>query len=394
MQETRWTRLAFIVLLVGMGISIYLTVHHYDLIYGMRNTKSFCTISEAIDCDAVNSSSYSEIFGIPVGLVGAVTFFVQLLLLLGYRSFSESEKPRLARFFFYLSAGNVLFSLYLGLASLFVLKIFCLLCAGLYLISLILFICGWKLIRGPKFGSLLSDFRALFQSENGARGVLVLLALIPLGSLLAHGMYKQNVAGEIDRLVGVSVSDWMSTPKFDFHFNGDPEMGNPQAPFVLVTFSDFECPHCKRAAPSMHAFAAAHKNDVRLVFQNYPLDSSCNPNMQGGGGHRNACLLAKASLCANKLGKFWQAHDWIFAHQEGISEGSVDEMVKELGFDAAAFKTCLADSETTAQLSRQIERGQLAGVKGTPSVFANGKLLQGGFLIPVLEEAFKRSKGP
>src|ERR1700730_8462004 len=98
----------------------------------------------------------------------------------------------------------------------------------------------------------------------------------------------------------------------------------------IVEFSDFQCPHCKHAAPSLHAFVNAHRDDVHFIFQNFPLDPACNKDFKPGTGHDQACLFAKAALCGNQQGKFVETHDWIFKHQDDLSASLVDPMVKEV----------------------------------------------------------------
>ena len=108
--------------------------------------------------------------------------------------------------------------------------------------------------------------------------------------------------------------------------------------------------------------------------------------------HDKACLMARAALCAMEQNKFSDAHDWIFAHQEGLNDGSIGEMEKELNLNKDTLDLCLKDNTAVKdELTREVDQGNLAGIDGTPSIFANGRLLPGGFLIPVLEAALKSS---
>lgn len=71
---------------------------------------------------------------------------------------------------------------------------------------------------------------------------------------------------------------------------------------TIVEFSDFECPYCIRAFPTVEQVLSEYKNDVKLYFKQYPLVQI----------HPNAEKAAEASLCALDQGKFWEWHNKIF----------------------------------------------------------------------------------
>src|SRR3989344_463689 len=62
--------------LAGLGIMSYLTYIHY------ASAKSFCDISAEVSCDVVTTSIYSEIFGIPVSVLGIFYFGTVLYVVL------------------------------------------------------------------------------------------------------------------------------------------------------------------------------------------------------------------------------------------------------------------------------------------------------------------------
>ncbi|MEK7110087.1 MAG: thioredoxin domain-containing protein [Patescibacteria group bacterium] len=71
---------------------------------------------------------------------------------------------------------------------------------------------------------------------------------------------------------------------------------------TIVEFSDFECPYCIRAYPTVKQILSEYKNDVTLYYKNFPLVQI----------HPNAAKTAEASLCAADQGKFWEFHDKVF----------------------------------------------------------------------------------
>lgn len=70
----------------------------------------------------------------------------------------------------------------------------------------------------------------------------------------------------------------------------------------MVEFSDFECPYCIRAFPTVEQILKEYKNDVKFFYKQYPLVQI----------HPNAQKAAEASLCAADQGKFWEWHNKVF----------------------------------------------------------------------------------
>jgi len=71
---------------------------------------------------------------------------------------------------------------------------------------------------------------------------------------------------------------------------------------TIVEFSDFECPFCVRAYPTVKQILSEYKNEVSLYYKHFPLVQI----------HPNASKTAEASLCADDQGKFWEFHDKVF----------------------------------------------------------------------------------
>lgn len=99
--------------LVLMGYSTYI---HF------ANTQSFCDISKEVSCDVVQTSLYSEIFGIPVSVLGMLYFITVL-----FKSLRKMDADDF-KFLFFLTAFVLVPSLYLSGMEYFVIKSFCILC--------------------------------------------------------------------------------------------------------------------------------------------------------------------------------------------------------------------------------------------------------------------------
>ncbi len=383
-NEKIWRASAAILLIVSVFFCFYLAYHHYSLLYGMQSSKSFCSINTKFDCDAVNISKYSEVYGIPIALLGAFGFLVELIFLLGSIVLDNEEKAKATRMFFYLNSIFVAACVILGLISALILKTYCFYCITLYVLCFATFFCGWKLKETPsfKFSNIVKDLKSWV--------TVILLLLIPAGSVFANMVLLDNISSNLGPMIENSISNWEQNKKFDFVTTGEPSIGPDSAALKILVFSDFQCPHCKHAAPSLHAFANAHKDQVQLVYQNYPLDSECNDKMQSHM-HPESCFFAKVAICANQQDKYAETHDWIFERQDNLSHDMLSDLIKDLKLSESSIKTCMDSSEATNQLQRQVARANMANVEATPSIFANGRLLPNGFLIPILERALNET---
>jgi protein-disulfide isomerase len=151
--------------------------------------------------------------------------------------------------------------------------------------------------------------------------------------------------------------------------------GPVEAAVSIVEFSDFQCPHCAQAFRDLRDLCAS-RADVAVIFRHFPLDATCNPGV-AGGGHPNACLAACAAECAAKQDRFWPYHDVLFENQQQLDRGSLFRYARDVGLDLDAFRSCLDAPETRALVSADVAAGATAGVKSTPTLFFNGRSVQG-----------------
>ena len=105
-----------------------------------------------------------------------------------------------------------------------------------------------------------------------------------------------------------------------------------------------------------------YPNQVKLVFKNYPLKS-----------HKYARKAAAAALAAHAQGRFWDFHDALFASYNKLNDVSVQEIQARLELDKSTFDVQRESPQVMDQIKRDIQWAREAGVRGTPSVFINGR---------------------
>ncbi len=160
----------------------------------------------------------------------------------------------------------------------------------------------------------------------------------------------------------------------------DHVRGAADAPVTLVEYGDYECPHCGRAAPTVHQLLEAFEGQVRFVFRHLPLTDV----------HPNAALAAEAAEAAGAQGAFWPMHDALFAHQDALQIADLVRYAEELGLDARRFEADLRDGRFGSRVAQDVNSAEKAGVAGTPTFFINEVLHRGGYDRASLEEALNR----
>lgn len=388
-------RLALMSCLASVSAHLYLALHYYPLKVGLASGQSLCNISAKFDCDAVSASAYSALFGVPLAIWGAVANAVLFgLILMSWLEWSEHPE-RLRRWSLLLAGVIASASLIMGGISLAFMHNFCIVCMGLYVLSFVQFFAYKAFLREPFWANIKSDVPHLW-SES--RGVSIALIAVPVLAFFVHKIFEQNLGiSQMDRVVTESVEDWQAAPQQSFV--AKPSMSKGPAPdqavMTLVEFADFRCGHCKKAGLTLKAFTNAHP-DVRLEFYSFPLDGSCNEKINDASGI--SCRLAAAVVCAEQKGQGWEAHDAIFAVQDEINHlGNVAELdlllskeLAKIGINWESMQACLTDSATTDAIKAQAKQGALVNVMGTPTLFANGRLVP-RVIVPVLQELRQRS---
>jgi len=108
-----------------------------------------------------------------------------------------------------------------------------------------------------------------------------------------------------------------------------------------------------------------YPKDVKVVFKAFPLRS-----------HAFAKKATKAALAAGRQGKFWEMHDKIFAQYNRLSDDKLQGFAKELGLDMDKFAKDMESAEIDRRIQQDLQMGVQAGVRGTPTIFINGRRLK------------------
>ena len=145
-----------------------------------------------------------------------------------------------------------------------------------------------------------------------------------------------------------------------------PVRGSESAEITIVEWSDFQCPFCNRASPTLARVEKEYGDKVRRAFKHLPL--SIHP--QAPGAHA-------AAEAAHRQGKFWEMHDKIFENQRDLAPATFERYAEELDLDIDQFKEDVASAEVKERIDADMAEAQKLGVTGTPAFFINGRFLSG-----------------
>lgn len=379
-------------------IHSYLLSRHFALKFGdiAEKGKSICDVSATFNCEAVAASRFSEFLGVPMAMWGAA-FNIGLLLLLTAYPFTDEAKKLAARRNLLLLGGVILgASVIMGGISLTLMSTYCLFCILTYLLSATTFIGLWKGLPPLSLSPAASALSGSRFQVRDYTSLLVVGGIAILGSFIANDeIAKSYGIRDMGPFIKAQVQDWENSPVVPIEPVEPLTMGAPadKAKMTIVEFADFRCIHCKHAAPVLKAFIGSHP-DVRLVFQVWPLDGECNTSINSANGA--SCLLARAVYCAEKIGqKGWLTHEYVFERQQEFGslqavQSALPSIAEATGVPTGDFATCTQAAETKTAIERQAAVGSALNLRGTPSIFVNGKLLSAGQSLPVLKEVHQR----
>ena len=160
----------------------------------------------------------------------------------------------------------------------------------------------------------------------------------------------------------------------------DHSQGPADAPVTLVEYGDYECPYCGEAYPVLKAVQEAMGDRLRFVFRNFPLTQQ----------HPHAGRAAEFAEAAASIGRFWEAHDMLYEHQEALDDASLASYARRLGLDGPHLVAALEGSHDD-KIRRDFSSGLRSGVNGTPTLFINNQRYDGPrdveSLVTVLQAA-------
>ena len=390
--------LLLIAMAIGVAIGIYMTWHHDSMLYGTGDAQIVgCAETRVVSCDEVNTSRYSEVLGVPIAIFTAPTYFLVALLSL-MALLRRGDPRRLIRYNFGIGLLAVLYSVFLGIVSRYELGFICLWCFRLYALNLSIAVLSWISWGRNPLPMVKRTLRELLRWPREMR--LAGLALLAL-CLLSFGgerLYRQSLLGDAPTLAALSESDKtgfnedfsLPCPQHSWQVRtedkhnatlstepDDPWRGNRDASVVVVKFSDFPCPYCKKLSTELGVLYHHYGDRVLFVEKNYPMNPKCNPGVKNTL-HREACDAQKAGACAHLLGHYWDYYELVYKNNHQLSPNNLVRFAVEVGMDRAAFAACFKGPDGLSAVFKDAEHGASLDLHGVPRLFIDGKLYRAG----------------
>jgi uncharacterized membrane protein/protein-disulfide isomerase len=366
---------------IGLGASMMSSYVHYQLLTDASYT-SACDVNATVNCTEAYLSRYGSVWGVPVAL-GGVLFFAMVLVIAGVAGRPGSKvRENVPGYVFALSTLALAVVLYLGWASYFVLKTFCILCAITYVAVIAIFLISGGATTFPMktlpdrarrdVRTLVSSPLALFIAILFVAGAAIAVAAFPresaAGGVAAAGQAPPPLPQVTDDERAKIAQWWEVQPKVEVPVPADGFK------VLIVKFNDYQCPACKLTFDAYKPILAKYiaGGQVKYVVKHYPLEPECNPHVPGGN-HYGSCEAAAAVIMAKAKGTADKMEEWIFAHigPPMLTGDEIKAAAKSVGgitdFDAQ-YPRVKEEIKTDAGL------GQLLGVKSTPTFYINGRM--------------------
>lgn len=159
-----------------------------------------------------------------------------------------------------------------------------------------------------------------------------------------------------------------------------PTLGSAEKNLILLEFSDYQCPFCAQAHPTLKQFIAKHQNTVTLVYKHLPLSAI----------HPEAIPAAKAAWAAQQQGQFWAYHDALFERQKDLGESLYPAIAQELGLDLEQFNRDRQSGKAERAIAQDFELAEELGINSTPVFFMNEELIPAPLNLNTLEAVLKK----
>lgn len=202
----------------------------------------------------------------------------------------------------------------------------------------------------------------------GLFGVAPVLLLFVLYTLISQGpTYSPIEIAENDHLRGVAAT-----------------------PVSIVVYADFQCPACATEHQNMTQIWPDLRDKAHLIFRHFPITTS----------HQHSWTASLYAEAAGKQNRFWEMHDFLFATQSIWStlpevEDEFDSYALELNLDLEQLREDVESDDVVLKIRNDQRGGNASGVRSTPAVFINGRLLARPTrerIREVVEEEFAASR--
>lgn len=372
---------------IGLLSSLMLLSNTFDM--ELDVVKSLCIIGNNFNCEIIANVDWVNILGIPQSILltpiylGLLTFFVIAL-------FIKNDKlkenflliPFIAGIFLLTYSGflfvNMFFIAPLRPTTYGPINLL------LYVINLAMFVV-MILSYIESFSSRIIEVVAKkeLRIKFLVLPIAMMVCFIIIGVLLNYWSFIRPITlTEEDKIM---TSMMLSKEEYQITTDKAPKRGENKKGLEIVIFEDFQCPICRIDAVEIEKLLKYYNYEISLVFKHYPLEPECHP-VKISELHPYACEASYASLAAKEQGKFWEYYDLLFSGPlDGIE--LLEKYAKKLGLDMEKFNKDYASERIINMVKADsAEAHYMHKIKGTPTIFFNGRKYEGPVKFKVLRK--------
>lgn len=156
-----------------------------------------------------------------------------------------------------------------------------------------------------------------------------------------------------------------------------PVGGNPSGDVTVVEFFDYNCPYCRRVAPTVTELEQADP-DLRLVYKEFPI---LGPGSQ---------FAARAALASRRQGKYVAFHHALMQATEQVTEETVMEVARAVGLDLEQLRADMQEPAIQQAIARNLQLADALGITGTPSFIIGEEVVPGAVDLRTLQSLIAR----
>jgi predicted DsbA family dithiol-disulfide isomerase/uncharacterized membrane protein len=160
----------------------------------------------------------------------------------------------------------------------------------------------------------------------------------------------------------------------------NPYLGRRNAPVVVIEFSDYMCPACRKTHQIVEHIKKKYRDRIQWVFKDFPLEQ-----------HEGADKMAEAAYCANDQGTFWKYQDLLFSSENKPGPEEFKQYAQKLGLDEKKFMQCIENRKHRSRVEENVKIGREIGISATPTLIINGEMISGTMSAEKLEELIEEA---
>jgi len=367
--------------LVGLGVGWELT-RVWLLSRTDPDYHSFCAVTEGMNCETVALSRWSVFLGAPNSTWAMAAY------LYGIGLAALAWRGRGRGLLWGIAASMSLVSLWLLGVMHFAIGSLCILCLALDVVNWAVLAFAWVALRASGtsiLGALREDLRWSWRHRAGG----VALAVLGIGLLGGAWAFGQRLVQQVQGgdaparspVAGASCGESGAlgnviqsgiTPEGSFW------IGSGEPVLTIEEFTDYQCPHCRRAHLRVRQLLSSAGGRIRVIHRHLPLDNHCNPAIERPF-HPRACELSLAAICAGRQGRFWEMNDLLFQQADEIRQREVPvrTLAERLALSLDEFDCCMGDPAAREVLDRDVAEANRLGLRGTPAFRIDGQVFYG-----------------